>query len=262
MMGDKRALQAGTSHYLGQNFARAFDVKFQNEKNQEEFVYATSWGVSTRLVGALIMVHGDEKGLRLPPKIAPIQTVIIPIIKNENSMTEIRKFLQPLLNGFENNDVRYHIDDRVKVSPGFKYNEWEMKGVPVRLEVGSRDMKSGSVFVARRDTGEKKTMDVALAADNIVELLEEIQSNLFQQAKIFREENTFTVESFDEFKSILDKGGFIRCGWDGCSDSEAAVKSETKATIRCILSNNTSQVKNCVYSGNPATYEVIYAKAY
>ncbi|SVB79109.1 uncharacterized protein METZ01_LOCUS231963, partial [marine metagenome] len=151
MMGDKRALQAGTSHYLGQNFARAFDVKFQNENNQEELVYATSWGVSTRLVGALIMVHGDDKGLRLPPKIAPIQMVIIPILKNEDSLAEIRKFVQPLLGGLKNNGVRYHLDDRVRVSPGFKFNEWEMKGVPLRIEVGPRDMKSGSVFVSRRD---------------------------------------------------------------------------------------------------------------
>jgi len=262
MMGDKRALQAGTSHYLGQNFARAFDVKFQNEDNKEELVYATSWGVSTRLVGALIMVHGDDKGLRLPPKIAPVQAVIIPIINNENSLAEIRKFVQPLLDGFKNNGVRYHLDDRVKVSPGYKFNEWEMKGVPIRIEVGPRDMDSGSIFVARRDTGEKKSLEVVLAAENLAELLDEIQSNMFQQAKKFRDENTFTVESFDEFKSILDNGGFIRCGWDGRSDSETSVKAETKATIRCILSGGPVQEKKCIYSGKPAKYEVIYAKAY
>jgi len=262
MMGDKRALQAGTSHYLGQNFARAFDVKFQNENNQEELVYATSWGVSTRLVGALIMVHGDDKGLRLPPKIAPVQAVIIPIIKNEDSLVEIRKFVQPLLDEFKNNGVRYHFDDRVKISPGYKFNEWEMKGVPIRIEVGPRDMESGSIFVARRDTGEKKTLEVVLAADSLAELLDEIQSNMFQQAQKFREENTFTAESYDEFKSILDNGGFIRCGWDGRSDTEASVKAETKATIRCILSDSSVQEKKCIYSGNPAKYEVVYAKAY
>jgi len=262
MMGDKRALQAGTSHYLGQNFARAFDVKFQNEKNEEEFVYATSWGVSTRLVGALIMVHGDDKGLRLPPKIAPVQVVIIPIIKNKDSLAEIRNFLQPLIVGFENNGVRYHFDDRVKVSPGFKFNEWEMKGVPIRIEVGPRDMEAGSVFVVRRDNGEKKSMDVTLADNSMAELLDKIQLNMFQQAQNFQEENTYTVESYDEFKSILENGGFIRCGWDGNANSEAAVKSETKATIRCILSDNPTKEKICVYSGNPAKYDVIYAKAY
>ena len=262
MMGDKRALQAGTSHYLGQNFARAFDVKFQNEDNQEELVYATSWGVSTRLVGALIMVHGDDKGLRLPPKIAPVQAVIIPIIKNEDSLAEIRKFIQPLLDGFKNNGVRYHFDDRVKISPGYKFNDWEMKGVPIRIEVGPRDMESGSVFVARRDTGEKISLEVVLAAEGLAKLLDEIQSNMFQQAQKFQEENTFTTESYDEFKSILDNGGFIRCGWDGRSDTEASVKTETRATIRCILSGIPVQEKKCIYSGNPAKYEVIYAKAY
>ena len=219
MMGDKRALQAGTSHYLGQNFARAFGVKFQNENNQEEFVYATSWGVSTRLVGAIIMVHGDEIGLRLPPNIAPIQVVIIPIFKNEGSLNEIRKFLLPLFNGFEKNGLRYHFDDRVKVSPGFKFNEWELKGVPIRIEVGPRDMESGSIFISRRDTGEKNSLKVTSAADNLTELLAKIQSNMFQQAKNFQEENIFTTESYDEFKSIIENGGFIRCSWDGKTDS-------------------------------------------
>ena len=262
MMGDKRALQAGTSHYLGQNFARAFDVKFQNEKNKEELVYATSWGVSTRLVGAMIMVHGDDKGLRIPPKIAPIQIVIIPIIKNEDSLSKISNFLLPLLDRLENNEVRYHFDDRVKVSPGYKFNEWEMKGVPVRIEVGSRDMETGSVLVTRRDTGEKNILEIDQATDSLVDLLDKIQSNMFQQALAFREANTFTVESYDEFKSILYNGGFIRCGWDGNTSSEAAIKAETKATIRCILSKVKTNEKKCVYSGNAAKYEVIYAKAY
>ena len=208
------------------------------------------------------MVHGDDKGLRLPPLIAPIQAVIIPIIKNENNLAEIHKFLQPLLYGFENNGVRYHLDDRIKVSPGFKFNEWEMKGVPVRLEVGPRDMETGSVIIARRDTGEKKSLKIAIVADSLVELLGEIQLNMFQQAQKFRDENTFTVETYDEFKSIIENGGFIRCGWDGDINSEAAVKSETKATIRCILPERSNQIKNCIYSGNPAKYEVIYAKAY
>ena len=178
MMGDKRALQAGTSHYLGQNFARAFDVKFQNENNIEELVYATSWGVSTRLVGALIMVHGDDKGLRIPPKIAPIQIVIIPIIKNENDLDKINKFLDNILSIFQTNQVRYHIDNRMKISPGFKFNEWEMKGVPIRMEVGPRDMENQSVVVARRDTGEKQTLKLDTACDIMIQLLNEIQSNM------------------------------------------------------------------------------------
>jgi len=261
-MGDKRALQAGTSHYLGQNFALAFDVKFQNEDNKEEFVYATSWGVSTRLVGALIMVHGDDKGLRLPPKIAPIQAVIIPIIKNEGSLTEIRKYLQPLLKCFENQGVRYHFDDRDNISPGFKFNEWEMKGVPLRIEVGPRDIETGTVFVVRRDNGEKKPLSLPLACDSLSSLLDEIQLNMFKQAQKFQKENTFLVKSYDEFKSILKKGGFISCGWDGTTDSEAAIKSETGATIRCILFDCSPHEKNCIYSGNPSKYDVIFAKAY
>ena len=208
------------------------------------------------------MVHGDDKGLRLPPKIAPIQVVIIPIIKNEDNLVEIQKYLEPLTDRFDNNGIRYQFDDRVKISPGFKFNEWEMKGVPTRIEVGPRDMEADSVLVIRRDTGEKNIHKLDLAADSLKNLLDEIQLNLFQQAKKFMDENTFTVESYDEFKSNLNNGGFIRCGWDGNAASEAAIKSETKATIRCILSESPAQEKNCVYSGNPAKYDVIYAKAY
>ena len=175
MMGDKKALQAGTSHYLGQNFAKAFDVKFQTENNKEELVYATSWGVSTRLVGALIMVHGDDKGLRLPPKVAPVQIVIIPIIKNENSLEEFEKFLKPFLAELKEIGIRFKLDDRQKISPGFKFNEWEMKGVPIRVEVGPRDMESGTVFCARRDTGEKTPYKIESAASTMSQLLEEIQ---------------------------------------------------------------------------------------
>jgi len=178
MMGDKKALQAGTSHYLGQNFARAFDVKFQNESNVEELVYATSWGVSTRLVGALIMVHGDDKGLRIPPKVAPIQIVIIPIIKNENDLDKIKAFLENILSTLQKNNIRYHLDNRMKVSPGFKFNEWEMKGVPIRMEVGPRDMENKSVVVARRDTGEKQTLKINTAYNAMSQLLNEIQSNM------------------------------------------------------------------------------------
>ena len=262
MMGDKKALQAGTSHYLGQNFAKAFDVKFQTENNTEELVYATSWGVSTRLVGALIMVHGDDKGLRLPPKVAPVQIVIIPIIKNENSLAEIEKFLEPFLAELGEIGIRFKLDDRQKISPGFKFNEWEMKGVPIRVEVGPRDMESGTVFCARRDTSEKTSYKIESAASTMSQLLDEIQINMFNQALEFREKNTFSTNNYEEFKSLIENGGFIRCGWDGNPDSEAAIKKDTKATIRCILLDEKRIDKKCVYSGNPAKHEVIFARAY
>ncbi|HIB15053.1 MAG TPA: proline--tRNA ligase [Candidatus Marinimicrobia bacterium] len=262
MMGDKKALQAGTSHYLGQNFAKAFDVKFQTENNTEELVYATSWGVSTRLVGALIMVHGDDKGLRLPPKVAPVQIVIIPIIKNENSLDEIKNFLEPFLAELKEIGIRFKLDDRLKISPGFKFNEWEMKGVPIRVEVGPRDMESGTVFCARRDTSEKTSYKIESAASTMSQLLDEIQINMFNQALEFREKNTFSTNNYEEFKSLIENGGFIRCGWDGNPDSEAAIKKDTKATIRCILLDEKITDKKCVYSGNPAKHEVIFARAY
>ena len=262
MMGDKRALQAGTSHYLGQNFAKAFDVKFQTENNTEELVYATSWGVSTRLVGALIMVHGDDKGLRLPPKVAPVQIIIIPIIKNENSLDEIKIFLEPFLAELKEIGIRFKLDDRLKISPGFKFNEWEMKGVPIRVEVGPRDMESGTVFCARRDTSEKTSYKIESAASTMSQLLDEIQINMFTQAVEFREKNTFSADNYEEFKSLIENGGFIRCGWDGNPESEAAIKKETKATIRCILLDEKITDKKCVYSGNPAKHEVIFARAY
>ena len=247
MMGDKKSLQAGTSHYLGQNFARAFDVKFQNENNEEELVYATSWGVSTRLVGALIMVHGDDKGLRIPPKIAPIQIVIIPIIKNQTDLDKINKFLQNILSKLKNNKVRYHVDDRIKVSPGFKFNEWEMKGVPIRVEVGPRDMENDSIVIARRDTGEKQTLKTKDAYGNLIELLNNIQDNMYAQALEFRKKNTFVTTSYDEFKTLINRGGFIQCGWDGSAKTENKIKSETKATIRCILSDKPAKGTNCIY---------------
>ncbi len=262
MMGDKKALQAGTSHYLGQNFAKAFDVKFQNENNREEFVYATSWGVSTRLVGALIMSHGDDKGLRLPPRVAPIQTVILPIVRSNQDDTAVREFLQPVLDGLSARNIRWNLDDRKKVSPGYKFNEWEMKGVPVRVEAGPRDMEKQQVFVARRDTGEKFALDRDTAAEKITALLDEIQQNLYQQALDFRNEHTFSAETWDEFKSIVDKGGFVRCGWDGTAETEARIQEETKATIRCIPFDENPDGMTCIYSGVPARHQVICAKSY
>ena len=263
MMGDKKALQAGTSHYLGQNFAKAFDVKFQNVDNQEEYVYATSWGVSTRLIGALIMVHGDDKGLRLPPRVAPIQVVIIPIFKLEEDLKKIHIYLDDLLSSFSNNGVRYHIDQRQKMSPGFKFNEWEMKGVPIRIEVGPKDMEKNSIFIARRDTNEKMPFKIKEASKEVPLLLESIQSNLFKSAENFRDSNTYSCTTYDEFKGLVEKGGFIRCGWDGSNETENRIKRETKATIRCIPfdQKNISQLK-CVYTDKPAKFEVIFSKAY
>ena len=262
MMGDKRALQAGTSHNLGQNFAKAFGVTFQTENNKEKYVYATSWGVSTRLLGAIIMTHGDDKGLRLPPKIAPYQIVIVPIFRTDEDRENIRRFLEPALNEFKNNGVRYY-EDWSPNSPGFKFNEWEMKGVPIRLEVGPRDVNENNVILARRDTGEKKSYSIYGILSKVSDLLNEIQNNLFQQALSFRENHTHSTDSYEEFKSLIkEKGGFIKCGWDGDSETELRIKEETKATVRCILSDGEVYEKTCVYSGKPAKYEVIFAKAY
>ncbi len=261
MMGDKRALQAGTSHNLGQNFAKAFDVTFQTKENKEALVWATSWGVSTRLVGAVILTHGDEKGLRLPPKIAPIQVVIIPISRNEEQEKMVRDYLAPIVELLESADVRVH-QDWTDNSPGFKFNEWEMKGVPLRLEVGPRDVENGNMVVARRDTGDKSFLSKDEAVAQIPDLLKEIQKELFQQALIFQQENTHKVSTYDELKKVIKEGGFVRCGWDGTDETEARVKEDIKATIRCIPMSENPEGLTCVYSGKPAKHEVIYAKAY
>ncbi len=261
MMGDKRALQAGTSHNLGQNFAKAFDVTFQTRDNKEELVWATSWGVSTRLVGAVILTHGDDKGLRLPPRIAPIQVVIVPIFKDDKQVIKIKDYIDPIILALEKKNIRIHQDwsDR---SPGYKFNEWEMKGVPLRIEVGMRDIDDSTLIVARRDTSEKIKLSHKDATNKIIDLLEEIQDSLFDQAKKFRDENTYRVSSYDDLKRIIIEGGFVRCGWDGTDETEAKVKEETKATIRCIPMDEKPKDLLCVYSGNPAKHEVIYAKAY
>ena len=262
MMKDKRALQAGTSHNLGQNFAKAFDVTFQSKDNQEEFVYATSWGVSTRLVGGVIMTHGDEKGLRLPPNIAPHQVVLVPIFKNEDEMNAIKDYINPVLNELRESRIRVHEDWR-KESPGFKFNEWEVKGAPLRLEIGLRDIQKNSTMVFRRDTGEKNEVDKNDLVKQIPELLDKIQSSLFNQALQFRKNNTHTVSSYDEFKKIIENNdGFVRCGWDGDIETEEAIKNETKATIRVIPFDEKPKNLVCIYSGKPAMHEVIFAKAY
>ena len=261
MMLDKRALQAGTSHNLGQNFSKAFDVKFQTENNTEEFVWATSWGISTRLIGGVILAHGDKNGLRIPPKIAPIQTVLIPIFRSEEQRDEIKKYISPLEEELKSISIRYFIDWSDS-SPGFKFNEWELKGVPVRLEIGPRDVESKKLVMARRDNGEKSSISKNELGVTIKTVLDEIQNNLFNQAKDFRDKNTHDVKTYDEFKNIINDGGFVRCGWDGDSKTELKIKEQTKATIRCIPFNENPKLLKCVYSGKPAKHEVIYAKAY
>ncbi len=261
MMGDKKALQAGTSHYLGQNFSKAFNVKFQDIDNKEKYVYATSWGVSTRLIGALIMVHGDDKGLRLPPKIAPIQIVIVPIYKSQDDLNKINIYIQSILDYMKENNITCYFDTRDKLSPGFKFNEWEMKGVPLRIEVGMRDVNSEILTVARRDNNTKETVDVKDANPFLVKTLDTIQSSLYNEALAFKKQNTFQVNDYEEFKKIITKGGFVECGWDGTEDTESKIKKDTNATIRCIPFEQKNNL-NCIYTQKPAKYSVIFAKAY
>ena len=261
MMGDKRALQAGTSHNLGQNFAKAFDVKFQTKDNKEQFVWATSWGVSTRLIGAVILTHGDDKGLRLPPKIAPVQIVVVPISKNDEDKNAIKLFLNPIINSLNTVGVRIYVD-WTNNTPGYKFNEWEMKGVPLRMEVGPRDIKNNKVVLVRRDLGEKILILKQDILSTVPQLLEKIQNNLFTQAKKFRDVNTHSVSTYDEFCSYMKAGGFVRCGWDGSPKTELKIKEETKATIRCIPFDEKPEGLRCVLSGKQAKHEVIFAKAY
>ena len=261
MMGDKRALQAGTSHNLGQNFAKAFDVTFQTQDNKEELVWATSWGVSTRLIGAVILTHGDDKGLRLPPKIAPIQLVIIPIAKSEDQVNELKAYLEPITKNLKESGIRMH-EDWTNNSPGFKFNEWEMKGVPLRMEVGPRDVKEQKVVLVKRDGKEKLFMSKNNILDPIQKLLKDIQSDLFDRARDFRDSNTHRVKDYNEFKSVISRGGFVRCGWNGNPETEASIKEETKATIRCIPFNEEPKGLSCIFSGEEAKHEVVFAKAY
>ena len=261
MMGDKRALQAGTSHNLGQNFAKAFNVTYQTKDNREEYVWATSWGVSTRLIGAVILAHGDEKGLRLPPKIAPIQLVIIPITKTKEESKSLKLYLEPITNSLKMVQIRFH-EDWSSNSPGFKFNDWEMKGVPLRLEIGPRDMANNTVVLARRDNKKKIEIDQSSVGEEVSKLLDEIQSELFNQAEKFRNENTRRVSDYNDFKKTMEKGGFVRCGWDGLESTELKIKEETSATIRCIPFDEKTENLKCILTGVPAKHEVIFAKAY
>ena len=261
MMLDKKALQAGTSHNLGQNFAKAFDVKFQTEDNNEEYVWATSWGISTRLIGAVILAHGDKNGLRIPPKIAPIQAVLIPIFRDEKQRKIIENYIDSIIKELKQKGIRTFIDWSDS-SPGYKFNEWELKGVPARIEIGPRDVESNTVIIARRDNGEKLSSSRHDLTQSVIDILDQIQNNLYNQAKDFRDNNTHSVNTYGEFKDIIKNGGFVRCGWDGKQDTELKIKEDTKATIRCIPFNENPKDLTCIFSGNRAMHEVIFAKSY
>lgn len=267
LMQDGRALQSGTSHFLGQNFARVFDVQFVNKENQLEYAWATSWGVTTRLIGALIMAHSDDNGLVLPPKLAPIQVVIVPIYKTPEDLAKITEMVNPIFEELKAAGVSVKYDDDDKQRSGWKFAEYELKGVPVRLAIGMRDLENGTVEIARRDTLTKESRNANFSSPGefvmyIKSLLDEIQANIYQKALSFREENTFSVDTWDEFKDQIEKGGFIMAHWDGTAETEEKIKDETKATIRCIPLNSVEEAGKCVYSGKESAKRVVFARAY
>jgi len=263
LMQDGKALQAGTSHFLGQNFAKAFDVKFLNKENQQELVWATSWGVSTRLIGALVMAHSDDSGLVLPPKIAPVQVVIVPIYKGEESKSVIDARANDLVLQLKTAGIRVKYDDNDNSRPGWKFAEYEMKGVPVRLALGMRDLENNVVEIARRDTKEKQTVSLDGLSNRITVLLEEIQQHMYNRAKEYRDTHISKADSWEEFVSLLEeKGGFVSAHWDGTAETEAAIKEKTKATIRCIPLNNPPEEGKCILTGKPSKERVLFAQAY
>jgi len=263
LMQDGKALQAGTSHFSGQNFAKAFDVTFQNKEGKLEHVWGTSWGVSTRLMGALIMGHSDDQGLVLPPKLAPIQVVIVPIYKSEEQLKAITEKVKALSKDLRQLGVRVKYDDSDANKPGWKFAEYELQGVPVRLAMGMRDLENGTIEIARRDTRTKETRSTEGLGTYVVELLKEIQTSLFNKALAFREANTHVADNYEEFKEILEtKGGFILAHWDGTSETEEKIKEETKATIRCIPLDAQQEEGRCIYSGKPSSRRVLFARAY
>lgn len=262
LMQDGKALQCGTSHFLGQNFAKSFDVKFVNKENQLEYAWATSWGVSTRLIGALIMAHSDDNGLVLPPKLAPIQVVIVPIFKSEEELAKISAAINPIINSLKSAGISVKYDDDDKQRSGWKFAEYELRGVPVRLGIGMRDLENGTIEVARRDTLTKEVMPRENLAEKIVSLLDDIQKSLFDRALKFREENTFIIDTWEEFTERIEKGGFILAHWDGTAETEEKIKEETKATIRCIPLNSVEEAGKCVFSGRPSAKRVLFARAY
>lgn len=262
MMQDGKALQSGTSHNLGQNFAKAFDVTFMNKDNKPELVWANSWGVSTRLMGALIMTHSDDNGLVLPPHLAPIQVVIVPIYKNNEQLAEISKAVDPIVDRLKSLGVSVKYDDADNRRPGFKFADYELKGVPVRLAIGARDLENGTVELMRRDTLEKETVPLEGIEERIVNELEDIQQSLFNRALKLREEHTYKVDSYDEFKEKIENGGFFLCHWDGTPETEEKIKEETKATIRCIPLDGVEEEGVDMVSGKPSKRRVIMARAY
>ncbi|WP_019668377.1 proline--tRNA ligase [Eudoraea adriatica] len=263
LMQDGKALQAGTSHFLGQNFARAFDVKYASREGKQEYVWATSWGVSTRLVGALIMSHSDDNGLVLPPKLAPIQVVIVPIYKGLEQLDTISERVNPLVKELQNKGISVKYDKRDTHKPGFKFNEYELKGVPVRIAIGQRDMENGTYELARRDTLEKQIVEANEVVSKIEFMLEDIQRNIFEKAINYREEHITEVDDYEEFKKVLDtKGGFISAHWDGTLATEDKIKEETKATIRCIPLDSPKEAGSCMLTGKPSIQRVLFAKAY
>ncbi|MEJ6736056.1 MAG: proline--tRNA ligase [Flavobacteriales bacterium] len=263
LMQDGKALQAGTSHFLGQNFAKAFDVQFTSKEGKKDFVWATSWGVSTRLIGGLIMTHSDDDGLVLPPNLAPIQVVIVPIYKGTEQLAQISEQVAVMKSELEAKGISVKFDNRDTYKPGYKFAEYEFKGVPVRLAIGPRDMEDGTVEVARRDTKEKEILQQQDIANKIEHLLENIQNNLFQKAVDFRENLTHTADNWDEFKGLIEnKTGFVIAHWDGTAETEEKIKKETKATIRCIPLDNKLEEGKCIFSGNPSTQRVVFAKSY
>ena len=262
MMQDGKALQSGTSHFLGQNFAKAFDVKFLNKNNELEYVWATSWGVSTRLMGALIMTHSDDNGLVLPPRLAPIQVVIVPIYKNAEQLAEITKTVEPIIAELKGYGISVKFDDADNKRPGFKFAEYELKGVPVRLAIGARDIENGTVEVMRRDKLEKNIAQLEGIATYVKELLVDIQNNIFKKAFDHRESKTIKVNSYEEFKEKIEEGGFILAHWDGTPETEEKIKEETKATIRCIPLEGDKTPGVCMVTGKPSAQRVIFARSY
>jgi len=263
LMQDGKALQAGTAHFLGQNFAKAFDVKFANKEGGLDYVWATSWGVSTRLMGALIMTHSDDKGLVLPPNLAPLQVVIVPIYKGDEQKNEVLNHAKKLYEDLNAAGIRVKLDDRDTHTPGYKFNDYELKGVPIRLGIGPKDIEKGTVELARRDNLTKSFIPQDDLASHVKNLLSEIQSNLFDRALAFRDSHITVCDSYTDFKKVLDsKGGFISAHWDGTEETEMKIKQETKATIRCIPIDTEKEEGKCIYSGNPSSQRVLFAKAY
>lgn len=262
LMQDGKALQAGTSHFLGQNFAKAFDVKFLNKENKQDYVWASSWGVSTRLIGALIMAHSDDNGLVLPPKLAPIQVAVVPIYKKAEQLQTISDEINPVVKALQEKGISVKYDDRDTHKPGWKFSEYEFKGVPVRLAIGPRDLENNTIEVARRDTLEKEIVGIDGIVDHVINLLEEIQKNLYSKSLTFRKENTFMVDNWEDFKAQIEKGGFVLAHWDGTGETEQKIKEETKATIRTIPMDDEKEEGKCVFSGKPSERRVVFAKAY